>query len=158
MHNLDNKHARPQNTPDTGIHRALFRHLRTIMAAPALRTSTDHHHRQAIAASLPVLAGLLQEVLTRRLTAYIVGVKDTKTVARWANGEIIDIRDQAVEQRLRTTYEITQLLLGSDSAQTVRAWFIGLNPQLGDVSPAEAIHVGQLKEALAAARLFVVSG
>ena len=96
--------------------------------------------------------------LTGRLTAYIAGVKDAKTVARWANGEISEIRDQAVEQRLRTTYEITQLLLGGDSAQTVRAWFIGLNPQLGDIPPAEAIRDGQLKEALAAARLFAVSG
>jgi hypothetical protein len=47
------------------------------------------------------------------------------------------------------------LLLSQDSPRTVRAWFIGLNPQLGDVSPAEAIHDGQLKEALAAARAFM---
>lgn len=39
-----------------------------------------------------------------------------------------------------------------------RAWFIGLNPQLDDVSPAEAIHDGRLKEAKAAARAFVAGG
>ena len=45
------------------------------------------------------------------------------------------------------------MLLAYDSAQAVKAWFIGLNPQLGDVSPAEAIHDGRLKESLAAARI-----
>jgi len=128
------------------------------MATPALSATTGHLHRQAITASIPMLASLLQDVLSRRLTAYITGVKDAKTVARWANGEITEIRDQAVEQRLRTTYEITRLLLEGDSAQTVRAWFIGLSPELGDVSPAEAIHEGQLREALAAARLFAFAG
>ena len=154
---IDGERLLDQNGHNPGTHRACTRHSRNMMATPALRTSTDQHHRQAIAASLPTLASLLQEVLTRRLTAYIAGVKDAKTVARWANGEIAEIRDQAVEQRLRTTYEITHMLLGGDSAQTVRAWFIGLNPQLGDIPPAEAIRDGQLKEALAAARLFAVS-
>ncbi len=128
------------------------------MATPAVSTRPDQLHRQAITASIPTLATLLQEVLSRRLTAYVTGVKDAKTVARWANGEIAEIRDQAVEQRLRTTYEITRILLESDSAPTVKAWFIGLSPELGDVSPAEAIHEGQLREALAAARLFAFSG
>jgi hypothetical protein len=104
------------------------------------------------------IAGVLQELLSRRLTAFVAGVGDGKTVGRWANGEVAEIRDYTTEQRLRTAYEIAQLLMGDDSAQTVKAWFIGLNPQLGDVSPAEAINEGRLKEALAAARAFVVGG
>jgi hypothetical protein len=86
-------------------------------------------------------------------------VKEGKTIARWASGSISDIRNDEVEQRLRTTYQITQMLLrSSDSPQTVKAWFIGLNPQLGDTSPAEAIREGRLKEALAAARAFIAGG
>jgi len=117
-----------------------------------------HGHRQAMTASISDIARLLQELLSRRLTAYLAGVKDGKTVARWASGDVTEIRDPGTEQRLRTAYEIAQLLLGVDSPQTVRAWFIGLNPQLGDVPPAEAIRAGQLHEALAAARAFAVVG
>ena len=115
-------------------------------------------HRQAVAAPLTEVAGLLQEVLSRRLTAFIAGVKDGKTVSRWANGEVTEIREHETEQRLRMAYEIAQLLLLHDSPQTVKAWFIGLNPQLDDRSPAEVIREGQLREALAAARAFVVGG
>ena len=115
-------------------------------------------HRQAVNASVKEIAGRLQELLTRRLTAYIAGVDSGKTVARWATGQVTEIRNQETELLLRTAYEIALLLLGQDSPQTVRAWFIGLNPQLGDVSPAQAIHDGQLKEALSAARAFIAGG
>lgn len=112
-------------------------------------------HRQATMAPVSEVARVLQDVLSRRLTAFLAGVSDGKTVSRWASGEISQIRDHTMEQRLRTSYEIVQLLMQYDSAQTVKAWFIGLNPQLGDVSPAEAIHEGRLKESIAAARAFL---
>jgi hypothetical protein len=128
------------------------------MTAQNLATALQQVHRQTISAPISEVAGQLQELLSRRLTAVVAGVKEGKTVSRWANGEITEIRDPFTEQRLRTAYEIALLLLEHDSPQTVRAWFIGLNPQLGDTSPAEAIHDGQLQEALAAARTFVASG
>jgi hypothetical protein len=115
-------------------------------------------HRQATTAPVRELAGHLQEILSRRLTAYIAGVQDGKTVSRWASGEISEVRDHDVERRLRVAYEISTLLLIHDSPQTVKAWFIGLNPQLEDTSPAEAIHEGNLKQALRAARAFSVGG
>lgn len=115
-------------------------------------------YRQALDAPLTEVAGLLQDVLTRRLTAYIVGVDNARTVSRWASGETTEIRDYEMERRLRTAYQIALLLLSQDAAATVRAWFIGLNPQLGDVSPAEALHNDQLKETLTAARAFVTGG
>lgn len=123
-------------------------------------TATDatQVHRQAVEASLKEIASRLQELLTRRLTAYIAGVDSGKTVSRWASGQVTEIRNQATELRLRTAYEIALVLLGQDSPQTVRAWFIGLNPQLDDVSPAQAIHDDQLKAALAAARAFIAGG
>lgn len=126
---------------------------------PAAISHTQQVHRQALTASISDIARLLQEVLSRRLTAYIAGVKDGKTVTRWSTGEVTEIRDYETEQRLRTAYEITHLLLGSgDSGLTVRAWFIGLNSQLGDVSPAEAIHEGRLQDAMRAARAFATGG
>lgn len=115
-------------------------------------------HREATAAPVSEIAGVLQELLSRRLTAYIAGVGDGKTVSRWANGEVSEIRDHTQEQRIRVAYEIAQLLMSYESAQTVKAWFIGLNPQLDDVSPVEAIHEGRLKDALVAARAFTAGG
>lgn len=118
-------------------------------------------HRKAIMAPINELAGLLEQLLSRRITAYTVGVKDAKTIARWAQGAAgpdSEIRDPEVEKRLRTTYEIAQLLLQFDGPRTVKAWFIGPNPLLEDVSPSEVIREGRLKDALAAARSFIVHG
>lgn len=115
-------------------------------------------HREATQASVQELATFLQDILTRRLTALVAGQKDGKTVTRWVTGDIAVIRDPMVEQRLRTAYEVSKMLLQYDSPQTVRAWFIGLNPQLDDVSPAEALANGDLKEVRAAARAFIAGG
>jgi hypothetical protein len=122
-------------------------------------TTIVQAHRASITAPLNEIARTLEQVLSRRLTAVIVGIKDGKTIARWAAGETDEIRSQTIEQRLRTTYHISLLLLGTqDSQQTVKAWFIGLNPLLDDESPAEAIRNDRLKEALDAARAFVAGG
>jgi hypothetical protein len=115
-------------------------------------------HRQATAASISDIARFLQEVLSRRLTAYAAGVQDGKTVTRWASGEVTEIRDFEVEQRLRTTYEIVLLLLTQESPRTIKSWFIGMNPELDDLSPIEAIHDGSLKDAMIAAHVFFVNG
>ena len=117
----------------------------------------EQAHRQSVNASVSEVASFLQDLLSRRLVAYVAGVKDGKTATRWASGEVTGVRQES-EQRLRTAYEIAQLLIRFDSPRIVRAWFIGLNPQLDDVSPAEAIHEGRLKEAKAAARAFVAGG
>ena len=126
--------------------------------AIAVDKATLQAHRDAMATPLAEIARFLQEVLSRRLTAYIVGVGDGKTVSRWASGEVTEIRDHETEQRLRTAYEIARLLLVGDAPQTVKAWFIGLNPELGDVAPAEAIRNGQSRETIAAARAFLIGG
>ncbi len=114
-------------------------------------------HNQAIRAPIAEVADSLQRLLTGRLVAYIAGVKDTKTVARWATGEIGEVRLES-ERRLRTAYETVTLLQRFDGPGTVRAWFIGMNPHLGDDSPADAIHEGRLREAFGAARSFVAYG
>lgn len=115
-------------------------------------------HRRATEASLAEIADTLQNVLSSKLTAYLAGVKSTRTVARWASGEITEIRDVATEQRLRAAYEIAQLMLRYDAPDTVRAWFIGMSPELDDRAPAEVIRAGQLKEAMGAARAFIAYG
>jgi len=120
----------------------------------AITSAVQQAHRQATEASVREIAALLQETLSRQITAYIAGVKDGKTVSRWASGEVTEIRDYKMEQRLRTAYQITKILLTVDAAQTVRAWYIGMNPYLDDTSPAEAIREGRLREAVHAALSF----
>lgn len=139
-------------------HSRVVRRTGAFSMTEAVESLMDRVHRQATRAPVTEIASVLQEVLSRRVTAYIASVSEGRTVSRWANGEIAVIRDPDAEQRIRVAYEIAQLLLAADSPQTVKAWFIGLNPQLGDVSPVQALHDGQLKEALTAARAFTVGG
>jgi hypothetical protein len=58
-------------------------------------------HNQAIRAPIKEAAESLQRLLSGRLAAYVVGVKDVKTITRWTTGEVTDIRVES-EQRLRT--------------------------------------------------------
>ena len=111
-------------------------------------------HRQAMSVPLTELVDSLSKLLSRRMTAQIAGVKDGKTITRWATGQITEVRDIEVEQRLRASYEIIQLLLVGEAESTVRAWFLGLNPLLHDSAPLDTLAAGQLKEAVGAARAF----
>ncbi len=115
-------------------------------------------HRKAVNEPLATIASVLQEVLSRRVTAYTVGVKDAKTVGRWASGEITEIRNPDVEQRLRDTYAIAQMLLNVDAPQTIKAWFVSMNPELDDKVPSEVIREGNARDVMAAARAFVANG
>lgn len=114
-------------------------------------------HSQALRAPIQEAASTLSRVLTGRIAAYVVGVKDVKTLHRWASGAVTEIRPES-EGKLRVAYEIVTLLLRFDAPETVRAWFIGLAPELDDVSPARAIHDGHLQEAVGAARAFAANG
>ncbi len=111
-------------------------------------------HRASVLTPVDKIAKELQELLSRQLTAYIAGVKDGKSVARWATGVITDVRVDS-ERQLRTAYECAYLLASLGSASFARAWFITQSPDLDDVSPAEALHQGKLKEVRLAARAFV---
>ena len=120
------------------------------------RSATNEAHQKAVSFEVKDIARYLQETLGQKLVAYMAGVADPKRVGRWAQGVQAPRAD--AERRLRAAFQIFHLLIAEDSAHVVRAWFIGMNPQLGDDSPAEAIHDGRLKEALAAAKAFVSGG
>ncbi len=120
------------------------------------RTAAAEAHQKAVAFEISDIAQFLQETLGQKLTAYIAGVADPKRVGQWAKGAQAPRAEP--ERRLRAAFQIFHLIQGSESQHVVRAWFIGMNPQLDDESPAEAIHDGRLKEALGAARAFVSGG
>lgn len=113
----------------------------------------ERAYRAAVGTPVGQIARELQELLSRRVTAYLAGADAGRTVARWVNGEVTGIRPES-ERRLRAAYQIAQLLRGYESDDTVRAWFLGMNARLGDRTPAEALREGQLRQVLTAARAF----
>lgn len=122
----------------------------------AVTQRTELAHRQMVQASFQQVVEYLEDALGRPLVAHMAGV-DPKTITRWTSAERTNPRDDS-EAKLRTSYQVFQMLAELDSPHTVRAWFIGLNPQLDDTSPASAIHDGNLKDVLVAARAFVRGG
>ena len=65
-------------------------------------------------------------------------------------------------QRLRTSYYVAGILIERESAKTIQAWFQGMNPELGDQSPAALLRVEALDEigpkVVSAARSFASGG
>ena len=48
--------------------------------------------------------------------------------------------------------------LAFEGARTIKAWFIGMNPELDDVSAAEVLRSGRVQDVLGAARAFLFNG
>lgn len=118
-------------------------------------------HAQATRLTTPVLVKELRDLLGAKLVAYIGGVKETRAVRQWADGER-RVQDPTDEQRLRLAYQAAALIAEHDSPQVVQVWFQGLNPQLDDRSPARLLREGDLDEVgpavLTAARAFAAHG
>ncbi|MGC5629554.1 hypothetical protein ACPYO6_15075 [Georgenia sp. Z1344] len=98
----------------------------------------------------------MNENLGPKLVAFMVG-KSPQTVSRWAEGTQRPPQPE-VERKLRGAFQIFQHLVERDSRHVVRAWFIGMNPQLEDRSPTEVIADGDVRAAMSAARAFSIGG
>ena len=101
------------------------------------------------------LVAALIDKLGVSIVAFMVD-RDKTTVRRWAKGE--SALPLEANRALRLVYQVFKLLESVESDHTIRAWFIGMNPQLGDQSPAEAVRDDNLKDVLEAARAFEVGG
>jgi hypothetical protein len=124
---------------------------------PNIREASTAAHRTTVESSVADIAAFLQDALGQKLVAFMVGVEDPKTIGRWARGKRLP-QDPDTERRLRDAYQVFRLLLAKESPHTVRAWFVGRNPQLDDEAPATAIHEGRTRDALVAARAFLAGG
>lgn len=113
-------------------------------------------HRRAVVIDVVSIVEFLKENLGTGLVALIAGV-DIKTAQRWNKDAARQPRELS-ERRLRAAYQVFQELLPIEASATIRAWFMGMNPQLGDQSPAEVIAQDQYREVLAAARAFASGG
>ena len=121
----------------------------------------DHEaHARAIRASFPEVVGEVCDILGAQLCAYLGSVRETRAVRQWADGARTPSAD--VQRRLRTALQAAAPIAEADSDAVARAWFQGLNPQLGDRSPARLLREGDVDEVgpdvIGAARAFVAYG
>lgn len=98
----------------------------------------------------------LLNVLGPALVAVITGAPTLEEVLSWASGTAAPA--PAERQLLLDTVTLVDELLAVDDASVVRAWFMGMNPQLDDCSPAEVIAEGRSRDAAAAAHTFIQGG
>ncbi len=116
-------------------------------------------HREATTTTFSDLIGQLAEILGKKLTAYIGGVKDIRAVDRWIEG---GDPYKSADVRLRFAFQVAKTLREHDDKRVVQAWFTGLNPDLDDRVPIRLIREEDLDivgpEILRAARSFVAGG
>jgi hypothetical protein len=112
-------------------------------------------HAQATRLPIAAVTAYVQDILGQRLTAVVAGVNDAKAVGKWARGERAPHPD--TEQRLRHAFQVAELLMQAEAADTVRAWFRGMHPDLGDEAPATVLATDPAR-VLQAARAFLAHG
>ena len=91
-------------------------------------------HEEAMQLAVTDLVRSLRKDLGTSLVAVLVDVPAARIVDEWARGKATPTPVQ--EQRLRAAYEVVRTLRAWDAPDTIRAWFVGMNPLLGDSSPA----------------------
>lgn len=109
----------------------------------------------ADAASVSAIARELRVGLGAPLTAFITGAT-AHGVQQWALGSAE--LPPACERPLRTAYDAFVVVADADSPAVARAWFMGMNPELGDESPAEALSEARYAAVMAAARSHARTG
>lgn len=122
----------------------------------SVKSRSQEAHRRTVSLSIADIARFLQDTLGSKLTAYIAGVSDPKMVGKWAGGRTKPGAER--EKRLRAAYQVFQLILEAEDEYVARAWFIGMNPQLDDETPADCLRAAQVKDVMAAARAFLSGG
>ncbi len=125
-----------------------------VTSSAATEQARTTAHRQSVTVSQQDLIEALTTKLGAKLVAFIVD-RDVSTISRWKSGGEVG---EAALLPLRIAYQVVQMLEGPEADSTIRAWFMGSNPQLDDLSPAEALHDGLNRETLAAARAFLAGG
>jgi hypothetical protein len=109
------------------------------------------------------IVGALVEIVGKKITAYLAGVKDTRTIDAWMEPGRDEETSRLVDfDRLRLALRVAKILASRDSNRVVQAWFGGLNPELDDRNPARLLREGELtsdgEAVLNAARSFLVGG
>ncbi len=94
-------------------------------------------HARVARQGIATTAAALQKLFGQRLTAAIAGVKDPKAVGRWARGT--DVPRAPAAAALENAWQVVELLRTEEDDDTIRSWFRGMHPDLGDRPPALVI-------------------
>ena len=98
-------------------------------------------HREALCLSASKVVERLVEIVGRKLTAYIGGVKDARAVDLWIAGGAIY---GGAESRLRLAFQVARALSERNSPAVVQAWLTGVNPELGDRVPMRLMRENEI--------------
>ena len=104
------------------------------MAIPSTRAGVDE---RATNAPVAEVAAALRQVLGDEVTILVAGVGNPSVVDRWVRGA--GHPDLEAERRMRNALRVVDFLLQQEHPDTIRAWFVGLNPDLDDRVPARVI-------------------
>lgn len=108
------------------------------LASPSeAATFARRMHEQAQRVEARSLVRSLVSDLGVALTARLAGVADERLVCAWAEGR--RPLPAARERPLRAAYEVVQTLRRWEATDTIRAWFVGANPELRDMAPARLL-------------------
>jgi hypothetical protein len=113
--------------------------------------------RDSATAPAHEIAAYLAEQLGRQATAYLCGVKQAATVAKWIDGEA-EPKGQLQRLRLRHAYTAARMIATAYDRATAEAWFFGSNSRLDDEAPAwvlrHATSLDDLRMVVPAAKAF----
>lgn len=116
-------------------------------------------HLEATKLVFPELVTRMTSIIGKKLTAYIAGKDDVRSIDRWIQGQG-SYKD--AEPRLRFAYQLVATLSEHDRPAVVQSWLTGINPELRDRTPIRLLREGDLEvvgsELLGAARAFIAGG
>ncbi|MFD4371112.1 XRE family transcriptional regulator [Streptomyces sp. NPDC058486] len=109
-------------------------------------------HQASMDVSISEIAQFLQETFSQRTVAFLAGIKDAKQVGRWCKSQNAPRYDSEV--RLRTAFQVFRYVEECENRHVARAWMMGMNPQLEDDAPLQALAGDRFKDVMAAARSY----
>lgn len=116
--------------------------------------STPPAHVLASRLDVHELARQLNLHLGPTIVAFLADAADRRIAARWARVDGPQPRAEA-EKRLRFAHRVWAEIASAEGDSVSRAWFVGTNPRLNEVTPIEAIRGGQFADVSSAAHAFV---
>jgi hypothetical protein len=111
-----------------------------MLTEKTLDTDLRSIEREATTLAIPTIAGYLQAHLGQKITAYLAGLDNAKTVGMWISGAVMP-RDLP-KTRLRYAYQAARLLVEAYDDETAKAWFFGSNTLLDDEAPSYVLRHG----------------
>lgn len=115
--------------------------------SPTIEATRLEAYNESIRQAVPAIVDDLRRRLGAKLVAYISHVTETRAVREWADGHRAPSPN--TERCLRLAYQVTVLIDRSEGEGVAATWFQGMNPQLGDRSPARVLHDDRSDEAMA---------